>query len=244
MRVFRTWAILVACTLTLASCAADGPSAPSGNNGRPASGNGAPPSDTTTTPADTVGTPPADTTSTSPNGSLSDDSLQALLHSEQNRIAQARLASVAAHDSLTLVWQLTQSLPVLPLPSPLLLCRPEEYEAGTAIIGPEGGVIQFGPHWLTIPSGALTTRTVVTAEAPTSLMVTADFSPHGLQFQKNVELRLDYSRCTQPLLPGAFRVVYLDDLLKILEVPPSQDYRSSKWIRSWLRHFSKYAVAY
>ncbi len=25
MRVFRTWAILVACTLTLASCAADGP---------------------------------------------------------------------------------------------------------------------------------------------------------------------------------------------------------------------------
>ena len=37
MRTLRTWAFLIACTLTLASCAGDGPSAPSGNP--PASGN-------------------------------------------------------------------------------------------------------------------------------------------------------------------------------------------------------------
>jgi hypothetical protein len=231
MRVFRTWAVLLACTLTLASCAADGPSAPAGNNGQPLSGTGTPPADTTGTHADTTGSP-------------ANDSLQAQLHAEQDRIAQTRLASVAVHDSLSLIWQLTQSLPGLPVPSPLLLCQPQEYEAATAIIGPEGGTLQFGLHRITIPAGALATRTVITAEAPTSLMVTADFSPHGLQFQQDVELRLDYSRCTQPLLPGAFQVVYLDDLLKVLETPQSEDYRSSKWIRSWLHHFSKYAVAY
>ncbi len=167
-----------------------------------------------------------------------------MLQSEQDRIEVTRAASSAVYDSLRLVWQLTQALPMLPIPTPLLLCQPLEYDGAAAIIGPEGGELRFGPHRLTIPPGALLTRTVVTAEAPTSLMVTADFSPHGLQFQKDVELRLDYEHCTQPLLPGAFRVVYLDNLLKILEAPPSEDYRSSRWIRSWLRHFSKYAVAY
>jgi len=233
MRNIRPWAFLVASVLTLASCAGDAPSAPTGDN-LPASGTGTPPGDTTGTPTDTT---------TTPSGPA-EDSLQAMLQSEQARIAVARAASVAVHDSLSLVWQVVQSLPVLPLSSPLLLCRPLEYEAATAIIGPEGGQINFGPHRLTIPQGALPVRTVITAEAPTSLMVTADFSPHGLQFQKNVELRLDYDHCTQPLLPGAFRVVYLDDLLKILEAPPSEDYRSSFWIRAWLGHFSKYAVAY
>lgn len=232
MRAFRPWALLIACTLTLASCAGDGPAAQSGIN---------PPLSGGTAPADTTGTPPSDTTAT---GNPSEDSLLAMLQSEQQRIAQLRITSVAVHDSLSLVWQVAHSLPILPLPSPLLLCQPDEYEANAAIIGPEGGEIRFGRHRLTIPAGALTTRTVITAEAPTSLMVTADFSPHGLQFQQDVELRLDYSRCTQPLLPGAFRVVYLDNLLKILETPPSEDYRDSGWIRTWLRHFSKYAVAY
>ena len=241
MRTFRPWALLIACSLTLASCAGEGPSAPSGNP--PFSGNENPPADSTgTPPVDTTATPPGDTTTT-PAGPA-EDSLHALLHSEEARIALARAASVGVHDSLSLVWQLTQSLPVLPLPSPLLLCKPLEYEAAAAIIGPEGGEIRFGEHRLKIPAGALLTRTVVTAEAPTSLMVTVDFSPHGLQFQEDVELRLDYSHCTQPLLPAALGVVYLDDLLRILETPPSEDYRGSQWVRSWLRHFSKYAVAY
>jgi hypothetical protein len=247
MRVVRPWALLIACTLTLASCAGDGPAGPSGSN-PPVSGNGNSPNDTTGTPSDTTGVPsdttgtPADTSAT-PSGP-SEDSLQALLHAEQARIAATRIASIAAHDSLNIIWVLSQSLPLPGLPSPLLLCRPLDYDGEAAIIGPEGGELRFGPHRLTIPAGALLTRTVVTAEAPTSLMVTADFSPHGLQFQKDVELRLDYDHCTQPLLPGAFRVVYLDDLLRILETPPSEDYRSSRWIRGWLRHFSKYAVAY
>lgn len=236
MRANRPWALFIACTLALASCAGDGPAAPSGNNPI-VSGSGNAPGDTTGVPSDTAGTP-ADTSGPS------EDSLQARLHSEQVRIAAARITSIAAHDSLNIIWVLTQSLPLPGTPSPLLLCQPLDYDADVAIIGPEGGELRFGPHRLTIPAGALLKRTVVTAEAPTSLMVTADFSPHGLQFQKDVELRLDYDHCTQPLLPGAFRVVYLDDLLRILETPPSEDYRSSRWIRGWLRHFSKYAVAY
>lgn len=241
MRTFRHWAILIACTLTISSCASDGPAAPAGSGDPPLSGAGTPPADTTGTPSDTTGAP-GDTTATPV--SPSEDSLEVLLQSEEARIAQQRIASVALHDSLSLVWQLAQALPLPVLPSPLLLCQPLEYEATTAIIGPEGGELRFGPHRLTIPAGALLARTVVTAEAPTSLMVTADFSPHGLQFQKDVELRFDYDHCTQPLLPGAFRVVYLNDLFQILESPYSHDYRNSHWVRSWLRHFSKYAVAY
>lgn len=236
MRAFRTWALILACTLALASCASDGPADPLGNP--PASGNGNP-ADTSGTPVDTSGTP-SDTAGTPP----STDSLLILLHSAQVRIAATRAASIAVHDSLALVWEVTKALPLPVVPSPLLLCQPLEYDGAAAIIGPEGGELRFGPHRLTIPPGALPYRTVITAEAPTSLRVEADFSPHGLQFLKDVELRLDYDHCTQPLLPGAFKVVYLDDLLRILETPPSEDYRSSQWIRTWLRHFSKYAVAY
>lgn len=242
MRTLRPWAFLLAFSLTLTSCAGEGPAAPSGDNNPTPFGTGTPPADTTGTPSDTTGTPP-DTTTTPPVVPP-DDSLQALLQSEQARIAQKRVASVALHDSLSLVWQLAQVIPLPMLPSPMLVCQPLEYEATAAIIGPEGGEIRFGPHRLNIPAGALLTRTVVTAEAPTSLMVMADFSPDGLHFAKDVELRLDYEHCTQPFLPGVFHVVYVDDLLRILETPPSEDYRSSRWIRSWLRHFSKYAVAY
>ena len=83
MRTFRPWALLIACSLTLASCAGEGPSAPSGNP--PFSGNEYPPGDTTSTP-------PGDTTTTPPAGPA-DDSLQALLQSEEARIAVARAAS-------------------------------------------------------------------------------------------------------------------------------------------------------
>lgn len=167
-----------------------------------------------------------------------------MLHAEQARIAQRRILSEAVQDSLDLVWDVISRLPVGQLPSPLLLCQPDDYAGAAAIIGPDGGEIRFGQHRLKIPEGALASRTVVTAEAPTSLEITAELSPHGLQFQQDVELRFDYGRCTQPLFVPAFRVVYLDDLLRILEVPPSEDYRNSGWIRGWIRHFSKYAVAY
>ena len=238
MRAFRPWAILIACTLTLASCAR-WPCRPlweqpvPGTAGRRPTHR--PPADTTGTPADTTGTPPPRRIGrlAPVDAAIGAGSHRAYARGKQRGVRLAPpgvAADAAASDAAG--------------PTPLLLCQPLEYDGAAAIIGPEGGELRFGPHRLTIPSGALLTRTVVTAEAPTSLMVTADFSPHGLQFQKDVELRLDYEHCTQPLLPGAFRVVYLDNLLKILETPPSEDYRSSQWIRTWLRHFSKYAVAY
>jgi hypothetical protein len=51
-------------------------------------------------------------------------------------------------------------------PTGLLACRPLPYASATQTIGPDGGVIQVGPHTLRIPPRALSRPITITAEAP------------------------------------------------------------------------------
>ncbi|HJR64330.1 MAG TPA: hypothetical protein VJ803_11565 [Gemmatimonadaceae bacterium] len=125
----------------------------------------------------------------------------------------------------------------------LLLCKPLPYASTVKIVGREGGTINVGPHTLTIPRGALKKNTVITAEVPASRAVTVRFSPHGLEFQQSPTLTLSYAHCKSlPLLPK--RIVYTNELLKILENLLSLDMPRQKKVQAEIDHFSRYAVAF
>jgi hypothetical protein len=111
-------------------------------------------------------------------------------------------------------------------------------------IGRAGGVIEIGPHSLTVPAGALSRPVTITATARAGNNVKVDFQPHGLRFASRAVLRLSYAHCSgRPLFP---KVVYVGDtggLLTILELLPSLNDDSNGRVTARIRHFSGYAIA-
>ncbi len=120
-------------------------------------------------------------------------------------------------------------------------CATPAFGTVTQTVGPLGGVVRVGPHSLVIPPGALDGPVAITASAPEGQHVTVDFAPEGLRFRYPAVLSLSYAHCDhRPLLP---RVVYIDDLLSILELLPSLDDLAGQAVTTKLRHFSGYAIA-
>ena len=65
--------------------------------------------------------------------------------------------------------------------------------------------------------------------------------PEGLRFSRPAVLTLSYAHCANgPLRP---KVVYVDDLLSILELLPSFSDASRERVSAKLDHFSGYALA-
>jgi hypothetical protein len=78
-------------------------------------------------------------------------------------------ATTAQPSSFGLIGDLTGGLTgalvgTLGQVSDLLLCSPQPYASSTETIGPEGGVIAVGRHWLVIPRNALSQDVTITAE--------------------------------------------------------------------------------
>jgi hypothetical protein len=130
------------------------------------------------------------------------------------------------------------------VPSELLSCEPQEYDADAEIIGPDGGSIRFGRHRLVIPKGALQSEVLITVEAPISETVEVELYPHGLQFSKTADLELSYDHCVQPPNWVNLFVVYLGDDDQVLEVTVSRTKKGVKEVVGSLEHFSRYAVAW
>jgi hypothetical protein len=129
----------------------------------------------------------------------------------------------------------------------LVACEPQPYAAVTRVVGPEGATLRFGKHTLVIPAGALRSRVTITAEAPSSIFVQAKFQPHGLVFSSSypAQLTMDYGHCrglTSILLPK--KILYVDDLLRILERPFSRDNARDDEVTATIKHFSSYLVAF
>ena len=93
-----------------------------------------------------------------------------------------------------------------------------------------------------IPAGALTKDMTIRAEQVTYRVNSVRFSPEGLKFAKPAKLTLSYANCSPLLLLK--RVVYTDELLRILELIPSLDNLKNKTVTGEIRHFSRYAVAW
>jgi hypothetical protein len=124
----------------------------------------------------------------------------------------------------------------------LLSCSPQPYVSRTQVVGVNGGTILVGTHKLVIPAGALSRDYTIRAEQVTNRVNSVRFSPEGLKFAKPAKLTLSYSNCSPLLLLK--RVVYTDELLRILELIPSLDDLRTKTVTGDIRHFSRYAVAW
>jgi len=130
-------------------------------------------------------------------------------------------------------------------PTGLLKCSNLPYDSSTVTIGPLGGTISAGPHWLTIPPGAVLSPTAITMTAPTGQGVNAvKFKPAGLRFVTPAVLSMSYSNCSLlgNLLPK--RIAYTDDNLNIISYLLSLDNLLSRRVTGKVSHFSEYAVAW
>ena len=124
----------------------------------------------------------------------------------------------------------------------LLLCSEQRYEKTTKRVGPKGDKIGVGRHVLTIPAGALSKNVTIVAEQLTGSVNSVRLSPDGLRFAKPARLRLEYRNCAS--IRPKKRVAYTDELLRVLELPPSEDYPEYEYVTAEIDHFSRYAVAY
>jgi hypothetical protein len=128
--------------------------------------------------------------------------------------------------------------------SGLLACNPQPYAITQQVVGPEGGTIRVGGHSLVIPSGALASPVLITAEAPSDYVASVRFQPEGLHFARKALLTLDYSSCPAGRLRLLKRIAYTDDYLNILSYLLSWDNLLLMRVSGSLEHFSRYAVAW
>jgi hypothetical protein len=127
----------------------------------------------------------------------------------------------------------------------LIACSPLPYARTTKTIGPEGGVINVGPHSLTVPAGALRRSVTITATAPSGKYNHVDFQPEGLEFRTSASLTMSYANCNLlgTLLPK--RIAYTnDDLTKIYYYLLSLDDLLGNKVTGKVDHFSDYAVSW
>jgi hypothetical protein len=124
----------------------------------------------------------------------------------------------------------------------LLACEAQPYVTAETTVGPDGGSLKIGRHRLEIPRGALASQVRITGEQISGSVNSVRLSPEGLRFAKSARLTLSYRNCASVRLLK--RVAYTNELLRILEVPPSEDYPEYEYVTGTIDHFSRYAVAY
>jgi len=124
----------------------------------------------------------------------------------------------------------------------LLTCRALPYASTTRTIGPDGGVVAVGQYSLVIPAGALQGNVQIRAEQVSGRVNSVRFSPEGLKFARPATLTMGYDNCALVLLPK--RIVYTNELLRVLDILRSEDWLRGKSVSAPIDHFSRYAVAY
>ncbi len=142
--------------------------------------------------------------------------------------------------------------------SSLVTCA-QTYDSVTQVVGPAGGLIAVGHHYLWVDSAALADTVSITAVAPADTVRWVRFQPDGLQFRTNgagwsAVLATTFADCGVPAV-DTLRIAQVTDSLKIIHYLGAPD---STWIQSTrkrgvreiqyvagvLRHFSQYAVAW
>ncbi len=143
--------------------------------------------------------------------------------------------------------------PPTPPPDPgdvsLVVCPTSVTRTTQAVIGPLGGLLSLGGTTIGIPSGALTVPTLITLTIPASQYMEIEVKANDLTsfvFRRDIGVRLDYSRCTDPALSQAeISVWYIDSETKaLLENMNCVDDKSSKSISFSTGHLSAYAIAF
>ncbi len=124
-----------------------------------------------------------------------------------------------------------------------LLCPTDASYTASKRIGPWGGTLRVGPHTLTVPAGALSADTWITATAPKGSYAEVQFQPHGLRFKRDVTLTISYAQCGLLNFRNPPVIVYADDKRTILEILESTLNRRNETITGKTDHFSSYILA-
>ncbi len=140
----------------------------------------------------------------------------------------------------------------------LVTCS-QTYDSVTQVVGPAGGLMHVGHHYLWVDSAALADTVSITAVAPADTVRWVRFRPDGLQFRTNgagwsAVLATTFSDCGVPTV-DTLRIAQVTDSLQVIRYLGAPD---STWIQSTrkrgvrqiqyvagvLRHFSQYAVSW
>src|SRR5881296_2171724 len=141
----------------------------------------------------------------------------------------------------------------------LVVCSKLPYDSVTQVIGPAGGVIAVGRHFLWVDSMALSDTVSITAVAPADTVRWVRFRPDGLRFRTNgagwsALLYTSFKDCGVPTR-DTLRIAQVTDSLAVIRYLATPD---STWIKvrkkAWskgnqyvagvLHHFSQYAVSW
>jgi len=132
-------------------------------------------------------------------------------------------------------------------PSGLVVCS-QSYDSVTQVIGPKGGYLAVGSHYLFVDSLVLTKPVTITAVAPAGTVRWVRFQPDGLLFPTNrvdgwgAILYTNYQDCGLTTTASP-RLAQISDGLGI--VTYLQTYvKNTQYIAALLPHFSNYAVAW
>lgn len=136
----------------------------------------------------------------------------------------------------------------------LVTCDADRYDSVTQTVGPAGGEIAIGKHWLVVPQGALLGPVSITAVAPSDTVVLLQFQPEGLLFLKPAHLVATYDNCQVPgtVTPRVAQVTDALDVIALLAAGDSSAVSSKlrkrlkghRYVIGELPHFSNYAVAW
>ncbi len=135
----------------------------------------------------------------------------------------------------------------------------QTYDSVTQVIGPAGGLIAVGHHYLWVDSMALSDTVSITAVAPADTVRWVRFQPDGLRFRTNgagwsAVLLTTFSDCGVPTV-DTLRIAQVTDSLNIIRYLASPDStwikvrkkpwsKGSQYVAGVLRHFSQYAVSW
>jgi len=135
----------------------------------------------------------------------------------------------------------------------------QTYDSVTQVIGPAGGLIAVGHHYLWVDSMALSDTVSITAVAPADTVRWVRFQPDGLRFRTNgagwsAVLFTTFSDCGVPTV-DTLRIAQVTDSLNIIRYLASPDStwikvrkkpwsKGSQYVAGVLRHFSQYAVSW
>jgi hypothetical protein len=127
-------------------------------------------------------------------------------------------------------------------PTTITRCS-QPYGATSGWIGPKGGRLKAGGHFLNVPAGALSAPTFITMETPSGDIGHVVFGPEGLTFNRNypAHLVMSYQDCS--LTPGTvLEVGYVSQSLILLEKQPTASDPSTLTVDAKLTHFSDYVI--
>ena len=140
----------------------------------------------------------------------------------------------------------------------LVACS-QTYDSVTQVVGPAGGLLHVGHHYLWVDSAALADTVSITAVAPADTVRWVRFQPDGLQFRTNgagwsAVLATTFSDCGVPMV-DTLKIAQVTDSLKVIRYLSQPDSvwirvrknpgsKGSQYVAGVLHHFSQYAVAW